>query len=926
MIPENYIVTLNPGRISGFPTVNTTVFVSGISLVNGIPPITYSYQWKHVGNLSVISTAPSYTITSADLGEKLECVVTATDSKGIASSATTIPTLEVREAYVFVDAGEVAGNLKVGVEITTTESSAAGGEGPYTFEYKWYSASVDESDVREVGTDRRYTIVLADDGRRLACQVIVTDANGIVGNDFTEYSKIVSITNLYCNPGTIIGSVKVNETIMTTLPTYSGGTGEVVFSYQWYKDDNTTDVLATTREYLIPQEDMLSVLKCLVTATDSVGVTDSEFTLDSAKVAPLDFEITSIDTITQTETTLSLEDFTYENNLGTGEPIAIYRFTLVNGNTVLQESTSNTYTIQPKDRGKNVRIFLELTEPTLDNPVEARRVYSQTDSMEIEFIDFNLTAGTVSPETPVAATGTASVVGESIDNDQDVEYRFDWYAENETTAIALNTKTITPHGRDIGKRIRALVTATAGNLVKQEYTPWSNPIAPYTISWSRQGTLTSSNPNRVGYNYSVSSSELTYEYNPITYTYQWQNNSGAVRGSGSKYTNVASDVGKTLRRQITATDPYGISASHWTNYGTTVVNSASTLTAWGDWAQKTNIAYATNARYNLASISGGENTHTHSIDYRYYSSRGQACAAQNGGNVSLSGSVLRGMMLLSSGDGIRVNIGRGQTCSFRIYHSSSGSRSVYQRRSSNGGSITYNRNPKGWRIDLQWSMTASVTHVKPTYRNKTTGQTASADGYYSNGSWNTAFITNAGSTHTDIEIQNNSTTSGFTIGLRGVYLLTWSNGYSTDASITPAHNASTLNTHFGTSESDSTIQVEKFTRTTAYNAKIPEGVAYISANETTYTSSGTKTGSKKHCGIPGASVDRGGVCGQIEYYRLGRTNVSLPDSDGYRSQQIHRDGGSEVIDVNSNGGIEENLEFSDSNIEDTVTKIISPTD
>jgi hypothetical protein len=48
-------------------------------------PTTYAYQWKRDGTAD-IGTGSAYTVTTADLGHTITCVVTATNGAGSASS------------------------------------------------------------------------------------------------------------------------------------------------------------------------------------------------------------------------------------------------------------------------------------------------------------------------------------------------------------------------------------------------------------------------------------------------------------------------------------------------------------------------------------------------------------------------------------------------------------------------------------------------------------------------------------------------------------------------------------------------------------------------------------------------------------------------------------------------------------------------
>ena len=887
VVPEAHVVSLNPGRIVGSPSVNVQLFLAGVSLTGAIGNVTYSYEWRHVGDPAVIGTASTYLMLDDSIGKQIECKIRGTDSEGVYDEGVTAPTDVISDDDdLIVTAGRIVGNLKVNVEVTTTESSVTGGTAPYEFAYKWFSVSSDETDVREVGTDRKYVITLDDDSRKLICEVIVTDDNGVVGSDFTDYSEIINTTTITCIPGSIIGTPKVGETLTTTGSSYSGGTGLVTFSYEWYAE---LDVIGTEQEYLIPFEYLNYRLRCLITVTDSLGLTDSKFTSYSGTILPLEFEITSFDDIIVIDDdTIQAGAFTHINMLGTGSPSERYKFYTKN-NRVLQDSSSETYILRTEDRGQEIKVILTLTEPSIDNPVVPRTANSQSNLVYIEPKDFVLTPGFIDPNQPTAVEETSTVTGSSITSGQVAEFRYDWYMEGDTNSLELDTISFIPPGRSIGKRLRVLVTAKVGGLQKQEYTDYSDVVLPYSVSFTKEGSLSHQAPPTVGDAISITSDTFYTPYPPSVKTYQWENEDGNILGTSSTYVPTSTDVGKTIRCVRTSTDQYGLSASYTTGYSPAIEIGEAYITRYGNW---TNLYpyFNTDTTYNLSTISGGDGNHTHSIDYKYHSMINQLCISHVGG-VGMSNATCRAMAALSTTekDSRLITLNHNQSVTFRIHHrSSSTGRSIYARRSSPNAAHYYTNLPYGFLIPFTAIFHDELNFTGYKVRNNSTGQEAVDDVGLRNGSVVRQFATQPSSgSHTDIVFENRGHSDWpgelhigrLTLQVGKVFSLVWTNAWTNTGNLYSTQQAQYSTPGWLGSSNPVGVGCELFTKSTSHTGPVPEGVAYMSAEETINTLSGAIVrGKTTVSGFGDYSSSYTNVIAQMEYYRLGRLNQSVNTS------------------------------------------------
>ena len=76
------VLTVAPA-ISGTETVGQ-VLTCSTGTFSGDATITYQYQWFSAGSAISGATSSTYTLTSSELGEKLQCRVMATNSVGFA--------------------------------------------------------------------------------------------------------------------------------------------------------------------------------------------------------------------------------------------------------------------------------------------------------------------------------------------------------------------------------------------------------------------------------------------------------------------------------------------------------------------------------------------------------------------------------------------------------------------------------------------------------------------------------------------------------------------------------------------------------------------------------------------------------------------------------------------------------------------------
>ena len=153
----------------------TAIIASALSCSTGTwtqPPITsYAYQWKRGASNIAGATSAAYTTVSADGGQSLTCVVTATNAIGAS-----LPATSNALAILGVPANSVApvasGSLTVGSTLSCTTGTWS--NSPTSYAYTWLRGGTTISGA----TSASYVTVTADGGTSVGCAVIATNASG----------------------------------------------------------------------------------------------------------------------------------------------------------------------------------------------------------------------------------------------------------------------------------------------------------------------------------------------------------------------------------------------------------------------------------------------------------------------------------------------------------------------------------------------------------------------------------------------------------------------------------------------------------------------------------------------------------------------------------------------------------------------------
>ncbi len=577
---------------SGAPVVHGTAQAgeslradaSGIEDRNGLDRVQFRYQWTSNDGTTDTdiagATDSGYTLLAADVGKTIKARVAFTDRKGYSETRTSAATDAVEAApqpdSPATGQPTISGTAQVGEQLTADPSGIADADGltNATYSYQWLS------DDAEIGgaTGSTYTLVAADEGRTIKVRVIVTDD---LGNETTLTSEATNAVEAAPQPDspatgqpTIIGTAQVGEmlTAVTTGIADADGLVNATYSYQWVANDGTTDTDisgATDASYTLVADDAGKTIKVRVIVTDDLG---NETTLTSTATDEVGFAVQqqgASNTPTTGEPTISgtaqVGQTLIVNITGIadadGLTTSTYSYQWLGDDTDISGATDATYTLVAADEGRTIKVRVSFAddagnETTLTSAAtEAVAAAPQPDSPATGEPTISGTAQ-VGQTLIVNITGIADADGLTTST-----YSYQWLGDD-TDISGATDATYTLVAADEGRTIKVRVSFAddAGNettltsAATEAVAAAPQPDSPAT------GEPTISGTAQVGQTLIVNITDIADAdgLTTSTYSYQWLSDDAEIGGAtGSTYTLVAADEGRTIKVRVIVTDDLG---------------------------------------------------------------------------------------------------------------------------------------------------------------------------------------------------------------------------------------------------------------------------------------------------------------------------------------------------------------------------------
>ena len=293
--------------ISGTPIVGQTLTAdtSGIADADGLDDVSYSYQWiANDGTTDTEiegATGSTFTVLAAYEDQTIKLRVSFSDDAGhsesLTSEATDAVTLTAQAQQsnnVATGAPTISGTAQVGQTLTAATSGISDADGldDVTYSYQWIrNDGTDDSDISGA-TGSTYTLVDADQGKTIKVKVSFTDdADNDESLTSAATGEVAARPNRAATGApTITGTSQVGQTLTVGTSGISDADGltNVSYSYQWIRNDGTSDSDisgATSSTYALVDTDEGKTIKVKVSFTDDAGYEETLSSTETGEVA-----------------------------------------------------------------------------------------------------------------------------------------------------------------------------------------------------------------------------------------------------------------------------------------------------------------------------------------------------------------------------------------------------------------------------------------------------------------------------------------------------------------------------------------------------------------------------------------------------------------------------------------------------------------
>ena len=363
--------------ISGMAQVGETLTAdtSGISDVDGLSSVSYSYQWLADGAEIAGATATVYTLTDSEEGKTVKVRVSFTDDAGNEEELTSAATgmVEARPNSPATGQPTISGTAQVGETLTADTLGISDQDGLSSASYNYQWLADDGNSVTGIAgaTDSTYTVAAVDEGSTIQVMVSFTDD---AGNDEELTSAATDTVEARPNSPatgwpTITGTAQVGETLTadTSGIADQDGLTNVAYSYQWLADD--ADIAGATDSSYTPTDgDEGAIIKLRVSFTDDAGNEETMTSAATDAVAAVQQQIVNtpatgqptISGMAQVGETLTADTSGISDVDGLSS--VSYSYQWLADDADIAGATATTYTLTDSEQGKTVKVRVSFTD------------------------------------------------------------------------------------------------------------------------------------------------------------------------------------------------------------------------------------------------------------------------------------------------------------------------------------------------------------------------------------------------------------------------------------------------------------------------------------------------------------------------------------------------------------------------------------
>ena len=451
----------------------------------------------------------------------------------------------------------INGTVQVGETLTADTSGIADADGldDAVFSYQWIAGGTDIQDA----TSSTYTLDADDVGKTIKVRVSFTD-----NADNEETLTSAATATVAAKPNTaptglpiISGRVQVGETLMASTSGIADqdGLDNASFSYQWLADDSAiTDATGST--YTLVPADRGKTIKVKVSFADDANNLE---TLTSAAMAAVaarpNSPPTGLPTISgtvQVGETLTADTSGIADEDGLDN--VSYSYQWIAGAADIDGATGSTYALVPVDVGKAIKVKVSFTDDAKN-----QEALTSAATAAVAAADNRAPTGlpTIRGTVQLDETLTAdtSVIADE-DGLDDVTYSYQWIAGgSDIDGATGSSHTLTTSQQ--GQTIQVRVSFTDDRNNAEALTSGATGAVAAAVNRAATGLPTIGGTAQVGETLTASTSGIADQdgLDNASFSYQWLADDSAIPdATGSTYTLVAADQGKTIKVRVSFTD------------------------------------------------------------------------------------------------------------------------------------------------------------------------------------------------------------------------------------------------------------------------------------------------------------------------------------------------------------------------------------
>ena len=485
----------------------------------------------------------------------------------------------------------INGTAQVGESLTADTTGIEDGNGldRVQFRFQWVSSDgTTDTDIQSA-TESTYTLKTADTDRTVSVRVAFTDRGGYA-ESLTGAATEQVAPSAHANPAptpepaqnspatgspAVTGTAQVGETLSADISRIgdADGLANVSYSYQWVRNDGTSDTDITDAadsSYTLVAADDGKTIKVRVSFTDDEA---NEETLISTATEAVSFAVqqqivnssaTGAPTIggtAQVGETLTVDTSDIADDDGLNNVTFSYQWIRNDGNsdTDITDETESTYTLVADDEGKTIKVRVSFTDD-----VDHEETLTSKATATVGAAPNNPATGAliISGTAQVGETLTADTSG-IVDTDglDSVSFSYQWIANDATSDTDIQDATGSTHtlvSDDEGKTIKVRVTFTDDAGDGESLTSTATAMVTARPNTPATGALIISGTAQVGETLTADTSGIvdTDGLDSVSFSYQWLSSrdteiSGATDAT---HTLAASDEGKTIKVRVSFTD------------------------------------------------------------------------------------------------------------------------------------------------------------------------------------------------------------------------------------------------------------------------------------------------------------------------------------------------------------------------------------